>query len=82
MRINDNPPTLKEIKDAIAALLNYKAVGVDGLPAKLFKAQPAVADMLHPLIKPSGISETFPDKENEGFIVKTPKKGDLRNCNN
>ena len=83
MRINDNPQTLNEIKDAIAALPNNKAAGVDGLPAEFFKAQPGLAaDMLHPLINASWISEKFPDEWNEGFIVKIPKKGDLRDCNN
>ena len=37
MRIIDNPPTLKELKDAIAELLNNKAAGVDGLPAEFLK---------------------------------------------
>ena len=33
MRINDNPATLKEIKDAITALPNNKAAEIDDLPA-------------------------------------------------
>ena len=39
MRINDAPPILKEIKDAITILPSHKAAGVDGLLAEFFKAQ-------------------------------------------
>ena len=83
IRINENPSTLKEIRDAIASLPNNKAAGVDGLPAEFFKDQPAVAaDLLYLLITTSWISDQFPEKWNEGIIVEIPKNFDLRDCDN
>ena len=83
MRIKEDSPTLTEIADAIRSLPNNKAAGVDGLPAEFFKAQPMVAaGLLHPLIDATWVSEKFPEEWNEGIIVKIPKKGDLRDCNN
>ena len=73
MRINENPPILNEIRDAVASLPNNKAAEFDGLRAEFFKTQPAVAaDLLDPLITTSWISEQFPEEWNEEIIVKTP----------
>ena len=83
MRIRTVPPSRREIISAINALKRSKAAGLDGLPAELFIAAPAVtADLLLPLVRKSWESETFPREWKKGMIVKIPKKGTRFECDN
>lgn len=81
--IRTAPPSKTEIVEAIRKLKNNKAAGTDGIPAELFLANPTVsAAALHPHIIEAWNAETFESDWKKGVIVKLPKKGDLRQCNN
>lgn len=82
-RIPTTEPSLSEVRDAIKWLPNNKAAGVDGIPAEFFKCHPEkAAELLCPLISTVWNNESFPSDWTEGIIVKIPKKGDLRLCDN
>lgn len=81
--INTNSPTLAEIVRAIKKLKTNKAAGTDGIPAELMLADPqTTAAALSPHIAEAWNTENFDADWKRGFIVKLPKKGDLRDCNN
>ena len=40
------------------------------------------ACLLQPLIPEAWVNETFPNEWTDGIIVKIPKKGNLRECDN
>ena len=83
VRVRTDAPSLREIRDAVKTLPNNKAAGVDGIPAEFYKAQPGLAaEWLFPLIKACWEQEQYPQEWTEGIIVKIPKKGDPRDCNN
>ncbi|XP_024877185.1 uncharacterized protein LOC112458024 [Temnothorax curvispinosus] len=81
--LSDDPPTLAEIKKAIRNLKNNKAAGVNGIPSELLKADiNLTANLYQPIIKDMWENEELPDGWDTGLIVKLPKKGDLKNCEN
>ena len=81
--INCNAPTKTEIKKAIKALRGGKAEGPDEIPAEALKADIETStNMLHHLIKNIWEVENVPSNWREGYIVKIPRKGDLRECKN
>jgi hypothetical protein len=60
-----------------------KAAGIDNIPAEILQVDPHLsAEMLYPLFPDIWKEERFPKDWKEGIIVKIPKKGDYRNCNN
>ena len=82
-RININPPTIREVKEAIEKLKNNKAEGIDGIPAELLKTDSEVfANILLPSITQIWSSEEIPKSWKEGIVIKLPKKGDLSQCEN
>lgn len=81
--IDVGAPTMSEIATAIRLLKNNKAAGVDGVPAEFLKADPfATAELLLPLFQAIWEHETYPSEWKDGIIVKVPKKGSLKHCNN
>ena len=68
---------------AIKSLASGKAAGVDGIPAKFYKFNSYMAaKVLQPILEESWLSEAFPAEWRDGIIVKIPKKGNLKICNN
>jgi hypothetical protein len=60
-----------------------KAARIDNIPADILQVDPHLsAKMLYPLFLDIWKEERFPKDWKEGIIVKIPKKGDYRNCNN
>ena len=83
LNIDMQPPTEEEVRKAIKATKRGKSPGCDNIHAEMLKADINTAtklftDLFHSIWD----SETIPDDWNKGMIVKLPKKGDLRNCNN
>ena len=64
-------------------LRNGKAAGPHEIPAEAFKADMETAtNMLHSLFSKIWKKEEVPAQWKEGIVIKLPKKGDLRDCNN
>jgi len=81
--INCNKPSKAEIMKAIATLKNGKAAVPDDIPAEAIKADSETAvNMLHDLLTNIWEEEEIPEDWKDGVLVKLPKKGDLRECNN
>ena len=52
-------------------------------PAEFFKANQNQATCLRqPLIREAWYNESFPSEWTDGIIIKIPKKGNLRECDN
>lgn len=83
LEIDIEPPSKAEIVLAIKSLRNGKAPGQDGLNAELLKTDPEFASqILQPLLRNIWVKKEIPDDLLEGVIIKIPKKGNLRDCNN
>ena len=81
--ISCEKPTKAEIKKAIMALSNGKAAGPDGIPADAIKADTeTTTSVLHSLFSKIWEKGEVPAQWREGIVMKLPKKGDLRDCNN
>nr|KAG5690011.1 hypothetical protein BaRGS_007313 [Batillaria attramentaria] len=81
--INCDKPSKAEIRKAIMTLRNGKAAGPDEIPAEAIKADTETAvNMLHSLFSKIWEKEEVPAQWKEGIVIKLPKKGDLRDCNN
>lgn len=81
--IRQDVPDTNEIIRAINRLKNNKAEGIDGIPAELLKANAELmANILQPILQTIWAEEQLPNEWTKGIIIKLPKKGDLRYCNN
>ena len=81
--INCDRPAREEIKKAIQQLKNNKASGPDDIPAEALKAVVDTSvELLYPLFGKIWEEEEVPADWREGYLIKIPKKGDLRNCAN
>ena len=81
--INTNPPTKKEIEEAIRQIKSNKAEGPDHIPPEAIKADMTTSvDILHTLFTKIWNEEDIPGDWKKGILIKLPKKGDLGNCNN
>ena len=59
------------------------AAGIDGIAAEFYKPNPKKsATFLHPLIKDAWENERFASEWTDEIIVRIPKKGNLRDCDN
>lgn len=59
--IRTAPPSKKEVTDAVKAMKNGKAAGVDSIPAEVLKADTSLTvQYLHPLILQIWEQESFP----------------------
>ncbi|XP_035829459.1 uncharacterized protein LOC101855698 [Aplysia californica] len=81
--ISSDPPQKQEIVKAVKSMKTRKSPGMDNLNAELFKVDPELtAAILQPLFKTIWEGEQIPEDWSTGVIVKVPKKGALRDCNN
>lgn len=81
--VDVSPPSLKEVKEAIAKLKNNKAPGVDGIPAELLKhGGPELTKRMHEIISLIWSKEELPDGWNYAVICPLHKKGDPLVCGN
>ena len=80
----DNPPTVDEIRKAIAHLRSGKAPGQDGIPPEIYKvAETTITPRLHALFiqlwAEGGVPQDFKDAQ---ITCIYKKKGDRSDCNN
>ena len=81
--IPQTPPSKSEIVSAIKSIPSGKAAGIDGIPAEFYKSNPYIAaEVLQPILEEAWLSEAFPEEWTDGIIVKIPKKGNLKICDN
>ena len=81
--INCDPPTEEEILTAIKKTRNGKAPGIDGIQAEMLKADLTTSTkVLKNLFDNIWLKDKVPRDWCKGLIVKIPKKGDLRSCDN
>ena len=81
--INTSVPEKEETIKAIKFLKNGKAPGHDNLNAELFKADPELAaTFLQPLFAAISEGEEVPADWRKDVIIRIPKKGAPRDCNN
>ena len=77
------PIMLDKVKEGLKDLANNKAAGLDLIPAELLKCSgEAMCCELTRLANIVWHSQKVPDEWKRSAIVKLPKKGDLRDCNN
>jgi hypothetical protein len=82
-KISIKPPSKREIIEAIKTMKKGEAAGIDNIPAEILQVDPHLStEMLYPLFLDIWKEERFPKDWKEGIIVKIPKRGDYRNCNN
>ncbi|KAJ8333838.1 hypothetical protein SKAU_G00411570 [Synaphobranchus kaupii] len=85
LQMNCDKLSKAEIRKAIMSLKNGKVAGPDEIPAEAIKADMGTAiniNMLHSLFNKIWEEEQIPAEWKEGILIKLPKKGDLRDCNN
>ena len=83
LEINTNPPDSAEVKAAIQTLKSGKACGIDAIHSEMLKADiPTSTRVLKYLFQNIWNSDTIPEDWSKGLIVKVPKKGNLKNCDN
>ena len=81
--IPQTPPSKSEIVSAIKSISSGKVAGSDGIPAEFYKSNPYMAaEVLQPILEEAWLSKAFPEECTDGIIVKMPKKGNLKICNN
>lgn len=81
--IDINPPTLREIQEAIKKLKNGKAPGADLIQAELLKANINYSSRkIKAILNRVWEQEKAPQSWRRGLIVKLPKKGNLKHCKN
>ncbi|KAJ1518927.1 hypothetical protein ONE63_011462 [Megalurothrips usitatus] len=78
-----DPPTLTEVKDAMAMLTRDSAPGPDNIPNILLRRRgDGLAVGLHSLFTKIWNEEAIPTAWNESIIVPLPKGGSPTDCNN
>lgn len=83
LNIDCSPPTGDEVLNALRALKNGKAPGVDLIAAEMLKADLAsAANALTPLLQRIWRDEELPDDWSKGLLITVPKRGDLSQCSN
>ena len=83
LSINCAKPSRHEIRKAIQALKNGRAVGIDSVPAEALTVDIGTStEILYRLFENIWEEEEIPRDWKEGLLIKLPKKGDLRVCTN
>ena len=83
LQVSENEPSKAEIKRAIRQLKNGKAAVPDGIPSEAIKADlNTLTKMLYELFGKIWEMNEIPDDWKEGYLIKLPKKGDLKKCKN
>ena len=77
------PPSVDEVKKAIAALKKGKAADIDQINAELLKAKEHLTPtILTHILHKIWTTEEIPIFWSTRLVVKLPTKGDFTNCNN
>ena len=83
LEIDLSIPTENEIRKAVLGMKNGKSPGIDNIHAEMLKADTTTTtEVLCVLFHKIWQSETIPNDWAKGLIVKLPKKGDKRMCDN
>ena len=83
LQVNLERPSRKEIRKAITSLNAGKASGPDDIPAEAIKGDlDTSTEMMYKLLGKIWETGEIPQEWKEGYLVKLPKKGDLRDCKN
>ena len=83
LQVNENRPGKAEIKKAIKHLKNGKAAGADGILPEAIKTDLSTStEMLFELFWKIWETNEVLDDWKEGYLIKLPKKGDVRECKN
>ena len=83
LNINTEPSTIDEVRNTIKSLKTGKAPGIDSIQAEMLKADlDTSSKVLHILFLVIWEEGDIPSDWSKGLIVKLPKKGNLRNCDN
>ena len=83
LELDIRPPTFQEVKAAISCLKNDKAPGPDLITAEMLKADIDLsARTLTDLFGKIWRQEKIPMDWSKGVIIRLPKKGYLKNCEN
>ena len=81
--INSDPPTEREVRNAIQNLKLNKSPGGDQITAEMLLADLDTAvEVLTDLLNKIWRKEKLPEDWTKGIIIKLPKKGDLSICDN
>ncbi|KAI5737941.1 hypothetical protein M8J77_000982 [Diaphorina citri] len=81
--VEDEPPTMQEIENAIKRLKNNKTPGSDEITSELLKkGGSTIKEELHKLITKCWKEEIIPNKWKEVIIIPLHKKNDPTDCNN
>ena len=83
LNISVEKPNIQEVKDALKALKNGKAAGIDQITAEMLKAdyEQTSKELVH-IFDLIWEKESVPKQWNKGLICKIPKKGNLQECGN
>ena len=83
LEINSDPPTEREVRNAIQNLKLNKSPGGDQITAEMLLADIDTAvKVLTDLLNKIWRKERLPEDWTKGIIIKLPKKGDLSICDN
>ncbi|XP_078682172.1 uncharacterized protein LOC144916725 [Branchiostoma floridae x Branchiostoma belcheri] len=83
LEVCEEPIRREETAEAIKALKNNKAAGLDEISAEMLKhGGESTVEMLTRLMNRCWQEGQVPRDWQDGVIVKLPKKGDLSDCNN
>ena len=81
--VDCDPPIKEEIYQSIEQLKNGKSAGPDSIPAEALRTDTETSvELLYPLFNKIWEEEQVPSEWKEGYLIKTPKKGDLSSCSN
>jgi len=74
---------LEEVQRAVSSLINNETPGVDEISAEMLKrGKETVAEQLAELFNMIWQDLEVPEDWKKGVIIKLPKKGSLKDCNN
>ena len=81
--IDVSVPTEPEVRSAIKAMKSGKAAGIDSIHAEMLQADiDTSSQVFTALFKSIWENEVIPRDWDKGLIVKLPKKGDRKDCDN
>ena len=77
------PPTIEEVKEALAKIKNNKAPGIDLIQGELLEnAGEVLINHLHELLVNIWTCETIPEEWKLSILCPIHKKGDIMTCSN
>ena len=81
--ISTEPPTVKEVYQAIKKMKSGKTPGEDEITAEMLKGRgKEICNVLCQIFSNIWENEEAPEEWKSGLIVKLPKRGDLTTCDN